>query len=71
MLKNLSAKYYQDNKVRLLLKLMNDTEIFPNKKDTKIISMVVNDIEIFHKMKNKDYLSIEKKYYKMRESTSL
>ena len=50
---------------------MNDTEIFPNKKDTKIISMIVNDIEIFDKMKNKDYLSIEKKYYKMRESTSL
>ena len=71
MLKNLSVKYYQDNKVRLPLKLMNDTEIFPNKKDTKIISMVVNDIEIFHKMKNKEYLSIEKKYYKMRESTSL
>ena len=71
MLKNLSAKYYQDNKVWLPVKLMNDSEIFPNKKDTKIISMVVNDIEIFHKMKNKDYLSIEKKYYKMRESTSL
>ena len=31
--------------------------------------MVVNDIEIFQKMKNKDYLSIGKKYYKMREST--
>ena len=49
---------------------MNDTEIFPVKKDTKIVSMVVTDIEIFQKMKNKDYLSIEKKYT-MRESTSL
>ena len=70
MLKNLWAKCYQDNKERILLELMNDTEIFPVKKDTKIVSMVVTDIEIFQKMKNKDYLSIEKKYT-MRESTSL
>ena len=29
------------------------TEIFPKKKETKSVSMVVNDIEIFQKMKNK------------------
>ena len=33
--------------------------------------MVENDIKLSQKMKNKGYLDIEKRYYKMRKNVSL
>ena len=44
MSKNLSAKYYQENKERLHKKLVKDLRIFL--KEEKRNSMVVNDTEI-------------------------
>ena len=44
MSKNLSAKYYQENKERLHKKLVKDLKIFL--KEEKSNSMVVNDTEI-------------------------
>ena len=44
MSKNLSAKYYQENKERLHEKLVKDLKIFL--KEEKSNSMVVNDTEI-------------------------
>ena len=37
MSKNLSAKYYQENKERLLKKLVQDIKIFLRKKKKKIV----------------------------------
>ena len=39
---------------------MNDIEIFLKKIKTKNVNTFANDIKIFLKMKNKDWLSIEK-----------
>ena len=58
MSKNLSAKYYQENKERLQKKLVKNIKIFLKKKKSN--NMVVNVIKISQKMKNKSLLSIEK-----------
>ena len=71
MSKDLSAKYYQDNKKtnkRLQKNLRNNIEIFPKKKETKSVSMVVDDIEIFQKMKSKRQLSIEEDLRKLEKT---
>ena len=71
MSKDLSAKYYQDNKKtnkRLQKNLRNNIEIFPKKKETKSPSMVVDDIEIFQKMKSKRQLSIEEDLRKLEKT---
>ena len=71
MSKDLSAKYYQDNKKtnkRLQKNLRNNIEIFPKKKETKSASMVVDDIEIFQKMKSKRQLSIEEDLRKLEKT---
>ena len=60
MSKNLSAKYYQDNKGRLLKKARENIKIFLRKKKKKSDNMVVNDTKIALKIKNKRWLSIEK-----------
>ena len=60
MSKNLSAKYYQDNKERLQKKLVKDIEIFLRKEKKKSDNMVVNITKISQKMKNNSLLSIEK-----------
>ena len=60
MSKNLSAKYYQENKERLQRKIMKDIKIFLKKKKQKSGNMVVNITKISQKMKNKSLLSIEK-----------
>ena len=67
MSKNLSAKYYQENKERLQKKLAKDIKIFLKKKKKESNTMAVNVTKISQKMKNKSLLSIEKKYYKMRK----
>ena len=43
MSKDLSAKYYQENKERLQKKLVKDIEIFLKKKKKKYNNMVVNE----------------------------
>ena len=60
MSKNLSAKYYQDNKGRLLKKACENIKIFLRKKKKKSDNMVVNDTKIALKIKSKRWLSIEK-----------
>ena len=44
--KNLSAKYYQENKERLQKKLEKGIKIFLKKKKKKSYNMVVNDTKI-------------------------
>ena len=60
MYQNLSAKYYQENKERLQKKLAKDIKLFINKKNKKSDNMVVNVKKISQKMKNLNWLSIEK-----------
>ena len=60
MSKNLSAKYYQENKERLQKKLVKDIKIFLKKKKKKSDNMVVNVTNISQKMKNKSLLCIKK-----------
>ena len=60
MSKNLSAKYYQENKERLQEKLVKDIKIFLKKKTKKSDNIVVNSTKISHLMKNNSFLSIEK-----------
>ena len=60
MSKNVSAKYYQENKERVQKKLVKDIKIFLKKKKKKSDNMVMNITKIFQKMKNKSLLSIEK-----------
>ena len=57
--KNLSAKYYHENKERLQKKLAKDIKIFLQKKK-KSDNMVVNVTRISQKMKSNSLLSIEK-----------
>ena len=64
MSEDLSARYYKKNKERIQIKLAKGIKIFLKKRKAKK-SMVANDIHIFLNMKNKVYLSIEKKYYKV------
>ena len=56
MSKNLSAKYYQENKARMQKKLVKDIKIFVKKKKKKSGNMVVNDTKINQKMKSKNLL---------------
>ena len=59
MSKNLSAKYYRENKEILQKRLVKDIKIFL-RKTKKINNGVVNDTKIYQKMKSKSLLSIEK-----------
>ena len=58
MPKNLSAKYYQENKERLQKKLVKDIKIFLKKKKNE--NMVVSIIKISQKKKDISFLSVEK-----------
>ena len=62
--KNLSAKYYLQNKERLQKKLVKDIKIFLKKKKKKSNNIVVNVMKISQKMENKSLLSIEKNIIK-------
>ena len=57
MSKDLSAKYYENNKERIQKKLVKDIKIFLRKKSN---NMVVNDTKIYLNMKKKSLLSITK-----------
>ena len=54
MSKNVSAKYFQENKERLQKKLLKDIKIFLKKKKKKSDNMVMNVTEISQNMKNKN-----------------
>ena len=58
MPKNLSAKYYQENKERLQKKLVKDIKIFLKKKKNE--NMVVSITKISLKKKDISFLSVEK-----------
>ena len=61
MSKNLSAKYYQENKETQKQKLMKDIKIFLKKEEKeKNNNVVVNATKVSQKLKNKNLLSIEK-----------
>ena len=59
MSKNLSAKYYQENKEKPRKKLVKDIKIFLKKKK-KSYKRVMNITKISQKMKMKSLLSTEK-----------
>ena len=59
MSKNLSAKYYQENKEIIQIKARERYQIFLKKKKKKSDNMVVN-------VKLAEYI---KKYYRMRKNT--
>ena len=74
MLKNLAAKYYQENKKdykEKLVKYHKARKIFLKKKKKKINNIVVNITKIFQKMKSKSLFSIKKKYDRMRKNALL
>ena len=68
MYQNLSAKYYQENKDRLQKKLVKNIKIFLKKKKKKSDNMVVNVKKISQKMKNLNWLSIEKNITEWKKS---
>ena len=67
--KNLSAKYYQQNK-EILQKKAHKRYQNISKDETKTNNMVANITQISHKMKNKGLLSIGK-FCKMRKNAVL
>ena len=66
MSKDYSAKYYQNDKERLLKKLVKDIKVYLKKNMIQSNNMVMIDKKISQKMKNKSLLSM-KKYYNMRK----
>ena len=67
MSKNLSAKYYQENKESLQEKVEKDIKIFQKKQTKNSANMVVNVTRISQKMKKVNWLSIEKNITKREE----
>ena len=60
MSKDLSAKYYENNKERIQKKLVKGIKVFLRKIKKKSNNMVVNDTKIYLNMKKKSLLSITK-----------
>ena len=55
-----SARYYQRDKEKIQKSLVKEIKVLQKKKKSKNKKMVVSNIGISQKLKNKDYLSIEK-----------
>ena len=68
MFRNLSAKYYQENKEILQKKLLKDIKIFLRKKKKKSNNMVVNVTKISLEMKKINWLSIEKSIIELQKT---
>ena len=68
MSKNLSAKYYRENKESLQEKVEKDIKIFQKKQTKNSTNMVVNVTRISQKMKKVNWLSIEKNITKREET---
>ena len=64
MSKDLSAKYYENNKERIQKKLVKDIKVFLKMIKKKSNNMVVNDTKIYLNMKKKSLLSIIKNIIK-------
>ena len=60
MSKDLSAKYYENNKERIQKKLVKGIKVFLRKIKKKSNNMVVNGTKIYLNMKEKSLLSITK-----------
>ena len=60
MSKDLSAKYYENNKERIQKKLVKDIKFFLRKIKKKSNNMVVNGTKIYLNMKKKSLLIITK-----------
>ena len=60
MSKNLSTKYYQENKERLQEKAHERYQNLSKEEKKKNDNMVVNVIKVSQEMKNKSLLNIEK-----------
>ena len=60
MSKDLSAKYYENNKERIQKKLVKDIKVFLRKIKKKSNNMVVNGTKIYLNMKKKSLLIITK-----------
>ena len=71
MSKNLSSKYYQENKERLQKKLMKDIKIFLKKKKKKSNNMVVKVTKILSEEEKQKLVEYRKKYYRMRKNVIL
>ena len=70
MSKNLSVKYYQENKERLpKKKFVKDIKNFLKTKKKKSGYIVVNATEISQKMKKSKLVEYRNKYYKTRKNT--
>ena len=70
MFKNLSTKYYEENKKDYQRKLVKDIKIFLKKKKKKSNNMVVSVTKISQKMKKINWLSKEK-MFRMRKNVLL
>ena len=68
MSKNLSAKYYQENKERLQKTLVKDIKIFLTKKKKKSNNMVENGTKIISETEKQKLVEYRKKYYRMRKN---
>ena len=71
MPKNLSTKYYRENKEILQQKLIKDIKVFLKKKKKKSNKMVMKTEKISEKMKSNILLSIEKINDRIREKALL
>ena len=67
--KNLSDKYFQENKERLQKKARERYKNISKEENEKSYNMKVT--KIFRRMKNKSLLSIEKKNYRMSKNALL
>ena len=68
MSKNLSAKYYQENKERLQKTLVKDIKIFLTKKKKKSNNMVENGTKTISETEKQKLVEYRKKYYRMRKN---
>ena len=59
MSKDLSAKFYQNNKERLQKKFVKDIKVFLKNKKENRNNMDLNDTKIYQKMENKSWFSIK------------
>ena len=66
MSKNLSAKYYQENKERMQKKSHEKCQNLSKEEKEKSNNMVVNDTKISQKMKKNKLVEYSKKYGKIQ-----
>ena len=70
MSKDSSTDYYQNNKERLQRKALERRKSHSKEEKEKRDNMVASNTKIYQKMKNKNFLSIEKNNVKLEETPS-